>query len=184
MSEQERGDARPADPAGRVLYETSRALAIFGGILCCFTAALVTVSVVGRYLFSAPVPGDYDLVGIIAGTGVFAFLPYCQLMRRNVAVDFFTTNVSARGKAALDAFGSLLYLVVAVIFTWRMVFGMIELRANNEQIAAFQFYRWSTIPLNLLCMAVLIAVIVYTVKRDIDGVGTDRRSAATPAGGD
>jgi hypothetical protein len=61
---------------------------------------------------------------------------------------------------------------------------MIELRANNEQIAAFQFYRWSTIPLNLLCMTVLIAVIVYTMKRDIDGVGTDRRSAATPAGGD
>ena len=184
MSEQERDDTRPADPVGRVLFEVSRALAIFGGFLCCGMALMVTVSVTGRYLFAAPVPGDYDLVGIIAGSAVFAFLPYCQLMRRNVVVDFFTTSVSARGKALLDALGSLFYLAVAVIFTWRMYFGMLEFRANNEQIAAFRFYRWSTIPLNLLCMIVLIAVIAYTLTRDVDKVKTGRGSARTVAGGE
>ena len=184
MSEQERGDARPADPAGRVLYETSRALAIFGGILCCFTAALVTVSVVGRYLFSAPVPGDYDLVGIIAGCAVFAFLPYCQLRRGNVVVDFFTTNVPPRGKALLDGIGAFFYLVIAVVFTWRMYFGMLELRDNNEVIAAFNFYRWWTMPLNIVCMAVLIVVIFYTLTRDIHDIKTGRHAAHATASGE
>lgn len=176
MSEQQRDDSRPTDPVGRVLFEVSRALAIFGGFLCCFMALMVTVSVSGRYLFSAPVPGDYDFIGIIAETAVFAFLPYCQLMRRNVVVDFFTTAMSAHGKAVLDAIGSLLYLLIAVTYTWRMYFGMLEFRANNEQIAAFTFYRWTTIPLNILCMIVLIVVIAYTLARDIDDVRTDHES--------
>jgi TRAP-type C4-dicarboxylate transport system permease small subunit len=184
MAEPDRDDARPTDPVGRALFQLTRALAIFGGVLCSLVAAMVTVSVTGRYLFSAPVPGDYDLVGIIAGCAVFAFLPYCQLIRANVVVDFFTTNLSARRKALLDAFGSLFYLTVAVVFTWRMYFGMLELRANNEQIAAFRFYRWSTIPLNLACMIVLIAVIAYTLSRDIGDARTGRETPRSAVSGE
>jgi TRAP-type C4-dicarboxylate transport system permease small subunit len=174
-------DTRPTDAFGRVLHRICSGLAVFGGLLACGMAVMVTVSVTGRYLFSAPVPGDYDLVGIIAGCAVFAFLPYCQLVRGNVVVDFFTTNVSARGKAVLDAAGSLFYLVVAIVFTWRMYFGMLELRDNNEQIAAFRFYRWSTMPLNILCMIVLIVVIAYTLTRDIDDVRTGRHVSVKSA---
>jgi TRAP-type C4-dicarboxylate transport system permease small subunit len=177
MSDQTRDAARPTDPVGRVLFNLSRTLAIFGGVLCCLVAAMVTVSVTGRYLFAAPVPGDYDLVGIIIGCAIFAFLPYCQLTRGNIVVDFFTTNLGARAKAVLDAIGSLLYLLVAAIFLWRMYYGMLELRANNEQIASFAFYRWSTLPLNIICMIVLIAVIAYTLTRDIDDVRLAHESA-------
>jgi TRAP-type C4-dicarboxylate transport system permease small subunit len=180
MAEQADTGNRPSDAFGRALYRICVVLAIFGGLLASGMAAMVTISVAGRYLFSAPVPGDYDLVGIIAGCAVFAFLPYCQLVRGNVVVDFFTTGVSARGKAVLDAVGSLLYLLVAVIFTWRMYFGMLEFRANNEQIAAFGFYRWSTIPLNIFCMIVLIVVIAYTLMRDIDDVRTGRHASVKP----
>lgn len=168
---------RPADPFGRALYQVCFALAIFGGMLCCVMALLVTVSVTGRYLLSAPVPGDYDLVGIISGNAVFAFLPYCQLTRGNVVVDFFTTNLRPRAKAVLDAIGSLLYLLIAIVFTWRMYFGMLELRAFSEVIAAFNFYRWWTIPLNMLCMIVLILVIGYTLTRDIGDVRAGREVA-------
>ena len=88
--------ARPTDPTGRLLFAVSRALAILGGLLGCLMAALVTVSVAGRYLISAPIPGDYDLVGIVSGCAIFAFLPYCQLTRGNVVVDFFTHGLSPR----------------------------------------------------------------------------------------
>ena len=55
-------------------------------------ALLVTVSVTGRYLIAAPIPGDYDLVAILSGCAVFAFLPYCQMVHGNVMVEFFTVN--------------------------------------------------------------------------------------------
>ena len=184
MAEQTNDMALPDDPFGRALYRICIALAIFGGALACVMALLVTVSVTGRYLFAAPVPGDYDLVGIIAGCAVFAFLPYCQLRRGNVVVDFFTTNVPPRGKALLDGIGAFFYLVIAVVFTWRMYFGMLELRDNNEVIAAFNFYRWWTMPLNIVCMAVLIVVIFYTLTRDIHDIKTGRHAAHATASGE
>lgn len=174
----------PGDPFGRGLYRLCVALAIFGGFLACFMAILVTVSVTGRYLISAPVPGDYDLVGIISGCAVFAFLPYCQLVRGNVVVDFFTTKVPTRGKALLDTMGTLFYLVIAIVFTWRMYFGMLEMRANNEVIAAFNFFRWWTIPLNLICMVVLIVVIFYTLTRDVRDVRTGQQSPRIASSGE
>ena len=174
MSQEVNGDARPADQVGRVLFSVSNILAVIGGVLCCVMAALVTVSVTGRYLFASPVPGDYDLLGIIGGCAVFAFLPYCQMRRGNVVVDFFTTGVSSRGKSILDGLGSFLYLVIAVLFTWRLYFGAIELYESSSVLAVVNFYRWWTLPFSLLCMVVLIAVVAYTFVRDVDDVRKDK----------
>jgi TRAP-type C4-dicarboxylate transport system permease small subunit len=142
-------------------------------------AVLVTVSVTGRYLFSRPLPGDYDIVGIICGCAIFAFLPYCQLKRGNVVADFFTQGAPPRVKAVLDAAGSFLFLAAAIMFTWRLFYGLLEMRQSAEQISAFAFYRWWTIPFDLVCMAVLILVILYTLVQDIGRVG----AAARPARG-
>jgi TRAP-type C4-dicarboxylate transport system permease small subunit len=184
MAEQASSMERPTDPVGRILYDVCRWLAIFGGLLSCAMAAIVTISVTGRYLFAAPVPGDYDIVGIICGNAIFAFLPYCQFMRGNIIVDFFTNNVPARGKALLDAVGTFLYLVIAILFTWRMYYGMLELRASNEVIAAFNFYRWWTVPLNIVCMIVLIATVAYTFVRDVRNVQQGRLSERTAVHGE
>ncbi|MBM3526742.1 MAG: TRAP transporter small permease [Alphaproteobacteria bacterium] len=182
MAESTSNAARPTDPVGRALYSVVTAMAIFGGILCTVIAVMVTVSVTGRYLFSAPIPGDYDIVGIIAGCAIFAFLPYCQMIRGNVMVDFFTNGLAPRARIALDAFGSLLYLIIAILFTWRLHYGAFELYETNQQIAAFSFYRWWTLPLNILCMFVLIAVVAYTLVQDIKNLRSGRapdRAAVT-----
>jgi TRAP-type C4-dicarboxylate transport system permease small subunit len=167
MAERASDGARPTDPVGRALFDIAKFLAILGGGLVAITAVLVTVSVTGRYLFAAPIPGDYDLIAIICGCAVFAFLPYCQMIRGNVVVDFFTTDISPFAKAILDAFGSLLYLLIAILFTWRLAYGGLELHANAEVLANFNFYRWWTIPFDLFCMVVLILVIAYMLSRDV-----------------
>jgi TRAP-type C4-dicarboxylate transport system permease small subunit len=177
MSESEHNVARPTDPVGRVLWQITSVLAVLGGALCCFMAAMITVSVTGRYLFAAPIPGDYDLIAIMSGCAVFAFLPYCQLVRGNVVVDFFTTGITPRNRAILDTAGSLFYLLIAILFTWRLYFGMLELRSSGEVLANFNFYRWWTVPFNVFCMIVLIAVIAYTFVRDLRDVKKEQASA-------
>jgi TRAP-type C4-dicarboxylate transport system permease small subunit len=179
MSEPANEVARPTDAVGRVLFNLTKALAIFGGVLCCVIAILVTVSVTGRYLFSAPIAGDYDIVGILSGCAIFAFLPYCQLVRGNVMVDFLTAGIGNRAKAVLNAFGTLLYLVIAVLFTWRLYYGMLDLHSTNQVLATVNFYRWWTVPFDIFCMIVLIVVILYTFVRDIGDVSAARLSAAS-----
>jgi TRAP-type C4-dicarboxylate transport system permease small subunit len=171
MNEQVSG-TRPAGPAGRALHVTAAVLAIVGGVLSCAMATIVTVSVAGRYAMASPIPGDYDIVGILCGCTIFAFLPYCQLKRGNVVADFFTANASPRTKAMLDGVGNLLFLLAAIMFTWRLYYGMLEMRQSSEQIAAFAFYRWWTMPFDIFCMIVLIFAILYSLLEDISGART------------
>jgi TRAP-type C4-dicarboxylate transport system permease small subunit len=175
--------ARPTDPVGRALHSVATALAIFGGLLSCAMATVVTVSVIGRYLFSWPVPGDYDIIGILCGCAIFSFLPYCQLKRGNVLADFFTQSAPPRFKAALDAAGNFLYLAAAFMFTWRLYYGALEMRQSGEQIAAFTFYRWWTIPFDIFCMIVLLFAILYTFAHDLAAARTRGSAAASSAGG-
>ena len=179
MAEPTDATARITDPVGRALHGIAKGLAIFGGLLTCAMAAIVTASVTGRYLLSWPVPGDYDIVGILCGCAIFAFLPHCQLVRGNVFVDFFTVKASPRVKAWLDAMGTAIYLAAAVLFTWRLYYGMLEMQESSEQIAAFAFYRWWTLPFDIFCMIVLILAIAYALTRDIANART-RGSAVQP----
>ena len=181
MAENAGETSRPTDPIGRILFAVSKALAIVGGLLACVIATLVTVSVTGRYLISAPIPGDYDLVGIVCGAAVFAFLPYCQMIRGNIVVDFFTNSAPPRARSMLDCVGTALYLCIAVLFTWRLYYGALELHESHQVIAAFNFFRWWTVPLNIFCMIVLILVIAYTLTRDIRAVRTGAAPAAPGA---
>jgi hypothetical protein len=58
-------------------------------------AVIVTVSVTGRYLLNLPVAGDYDIVGILCGCAIFAFLPYYQLKRGNVLLGLSSGRAAA-----------------------------------------------------------------------------------------
>jgi TRAP-type C4-dicarboxylate transport system permease small subunit len=168
--------------AGRVLHRLANVLAIFGGLLSCLMAVIVAVSVAGRYLFAWPVPGDYDLVGILCGCAIFSFLPYCQLKRGNVLADFFTQAAPPRFKAGLDAGGNLLFLAAAGLFTWRTYHGALEMWRSGEQIAAFRFYRWWTMPFDIVCLIVLIAAILYTLVGDIARTRADRSATGLGPG--
>lgn len=165
---------RPADPAGRVLFAISRFLAICGGILLCVVAALVAVSVSGRSLFSMPVPGDFELVAIGTGICVFAMLPYCQMVRGNVLVDFFMMKAPIRLKAFCDLIGNIVFFVIAALLTWRMIYGGFDMYANNEKSMTINFPRWTTFPISVLLMAFLSIVILYTIWRSFEEMRQNR----------
>ena len=129
--------------------------------------AVTTISIIGRSAFSAPIPGDFEIVSIGAGVAIFAFLPYCQMTRGNVIVDFFLTRAPVRVKTLCDAFGGLLYLAIAAILTWRMYFGAVDMYRYSEKTMTIGFPRWSTFPISLVCMGLLILVVVYTIGRSI-----------------
>ena len=165
MAETGNRGGRPTDPVGRLLYRIARALAIFGGVILSAMALMTTVSIAGRAAFSEPVRGDFEIVAIGTGIAVFAFLPWCQLTRGNVIVDFFMDKAPVRAKALCDAIGGMLYVALGALLTWRMVYGGIDMRQYAELSLTLNFPRWTTFPISVVLMAFLIAVTVYTVGR-------------------
>ena len=167
MSEIGDSKARPTDPLGRVLYLISKWMAVFGGVILFTLAILTTISVFGRKFLDAPVPGDFELVAIGTGVAVFACLPYCQLMRGNVLVDFFMNNAPTRAKTIADIIAGLIFLAIGLMLTWRMIYGAIDMHDVNEVSMTIGFPRWSTFPISIVFMSFLVIIIIYTLGRSI-----------------
>ena len=59
-----------------------------------------------------------------------------------------------------------MYLVIASLLTWRMIFGGIEMYETAERSLTLNFLRWQTFPISVLMMAFLVVVVAYTVGRN------------------
>jgi TRAP-type C4-dicarboxylate transport system permease small subunit len=166
MAESNDTAPRPTDPVGRALYPIARILAIVGGLVLSLLAAITTISIIGRAIPGiGPIYGDFEIVAIGTGIAVFCFLPWCQLNRGNVVVDFFMTRASTRAKTFFDTLGATFYLVIATLLTWRMIYGGIEMYETAEKSLTLNFPRWSTFPLSVVLMGFLVIVVAYTVGR-------------------
>ena len=87
----------------RRLEQMARTVALAGGLLLVGVMGMTVVSVLGRYLFNAPIPGDYEITELACGVVAFAFFPYCRITNANIVVELFTGRMPPRWKAALDA---------------------------------------------------------------------------------
>ena len=167
MNDIREGSARPSDKVGRVLYKISAGLAIFGSFVIAVMAATVAFNVTWRATSLGSVSGIIDLIEILTSTAIFAFLPYCQLMRENVIVDFILTKAPTRAKTICDAFGSLMFIVIGCLLTWRTTLGGFDMYRYNESFSTIGFPRWISFPYAVLCLTLLIIVCVYTFSRSI-----------------
>ena len=165
MAEATDQHTRPTDPVGRVLFQISRTFAIFGGLVLCAMALLTTISVIGRSAISMPVTGDFELIAIGTGVAVFAFLPYCQLVRENVIVDIFMSKTPFRARTFCDFIGNFFYVVIILLMLWRLPLGGIDLYDNDQMTLVLEVPQWWTFPLAILCLILLLVVNIYTTVR-------------------
>ncbi len=111
------------------------ALALFGGMLLTAVALMTVVSIIGRAaipLGLGPVRGDFELVEMGVAVAVFSFLPWCQLNRGHVTVDFVVDRLPERLKAALTLAGDLALLTVSAVIVWRLWLGLGEKTSYSE----------------------------------------------------
>jgi TRAP-type C4-dicarboxylate transport system permease small subunit len=107
----------------RLLERMARACAIAAGCLLTAITLMICASLIGRNTTGWTLVGDFELSASAAGAAIALFLPWCQLRRGNIIVDFFTTRASARTQAVLDRLGALLLALVMALLTWRSAIG-------------------------------------------------------------
>lgn len=125
-------DAWQGDAVGRTLLILARALSWFGGCVLIAMLGLSVISVVGRKFFDSPVQGDFELVQLGCAVCVACFLPWCQIEKGHVIVDFFTMRASPRTQAWLDSLGALLLGACAALIAWRLALGTLSVWSNQE----------------------------------------------------
>jgi TRAP-type mannitol/chloroaromatic compound transport system permease small subunit len=129
-------------PGGRALRAVCKWVAIAGGLLFLGLVIMSIVSIVGRKVASAPVPGDVELLQLCAAVAASTFFAYCHLINGDVKVDFFTHNLGARTVHALDALGSLLVGLFGALIAWRTAAGALSLKEVGETTAILGLPVW------------------------------------------
>jgi TRAP-type C4-dicarboxylate transport system permease small subunit len=129
-------------PAGRALLAITKVVAIAGGLVFVALVGMEIVSIVGRKLFSAPVPGDVEILQMCAAFASATFFAYCHLIGGDVKVDFFTHNIKPHRAALLDAFGSLLVGAFGALLAWRTGAGALVLKEVGETSAILGWPVW------------------------------------------
>ena len=119
-------------PYGRALMAVTTWFAYIGGLVFIALVVMSVVSIVGRKLFSAPVPGDVEVLQMASAFASATFFAYCHMTRGDVKVDFFTAWWSDSTLHQLDAVGSLLVGLFGSLMTWRSGAGVISLYQSGE----------------------------------------------------
>jgi len=129
-------------PAGRALLAVAKVLAIAGGLVFVALVAMSIVSIVGRKLISAPVPGDVELLQICSAFAAASFFAYCHLIGGDVRVDFFTQHMAARKVHLMDTIGSLLVGLFGWLIAWRAFAGALSVRDSGETTMILGWPLW------------------------------------------
>lgn len=138
----ETSEIRPRGPFGRILFALATGFAVFGGLVLIVIVGINFVSILGRYFFSSPLVGDFELVKMACAVAVSSFLPFCQLKQGNVIVDFVTAGLNSRTQRMLDGLSAVIFGLVAGFFTWRMIYGARDMYAYQEETMLLQLPVW------------------------------------------
>lgn len=129
-------------PWGQVLLAVCQWTAVAGGLIFSGLVAMSIVSIVGRKLFAAPIPGDVELLQLCSSFAAASFFAWCHLNQGDVKVDFFTHKAGPRVTHSLDAFGSLLVGLFGALIAWRTLAGALSVKANGEVTMILGWPMW------------------------------------------
>jgi TRAP-type C4-dicarboxylate transport system permease small subunit len=121
--------------------------------------------VIGR-LAGRPIQGDFEMVQLGCAVAIACCLPYCQVQRGHIIVDFFTTRTSDRTRHTLDALGALLLALVMALAAWRTGAGAVAMRASNETSMIMGLPLWIAYALMTPAFALTALAALDTAWRD------------------
>jgi TRAP-type C4-dicarboxylate transport system permease small subunit len=126
----------------RVLEQLAKFCAILAGIILTGITLMTCASLIGRNTTGTTLVGDFELTGVAAGAAIALFLPWCQVRRGNIIVDFFTARASERTNARLDRTGALLLGLSMALLAWRAAVGGLSSWNSHSTTMMLGFPEW------------------------------------------
>ena len=158
-----------------VLEFCAKVLSVFSFVGTFLGVIFVMVDVVLRYVFSSPIPGDYDITQLWLSVIVMAALPYVQSHKGHINVTMLIKHFKPRLAVGCFAIGTLIgafisgmcsyscFMLAAKSFNRNMVSMMIQIPFGPFEI-------FEGICLALLCLIMLVQCISYFIAlKDAQG---------------
>jgi TRAP-type C4-dicarboxylate transport system permease small subunit len=126
----------------KALEVLAKFCAILAGVLLTLITLMTCLSVIGRNTTGQTLVGDFELTGVAVGAAIALFMPWCQLKRGNIIVDFFTANASPGATDLMDRLGALVLGLCMALLTWRTTLGGLNAYSNQSGTMMLNFPEW------------------------------------------
>ncbi len=101
----------------KIFYPVSGALSLLGGMLIILMMFFTFVTVILRYLFNSPIPGDFELIVFTLVVLVGFAISYTMIHDRHVTVTFF--SFPSRAQAIVYIITHLFALCIFGLISWQ-----------------------------------------------------------------
>jgi TRAP-type C4-dicarboxylate transport system permease small subunit len=155
----------------KVLDWLARACAILAGVILVAITLMTVYSVLGRDLFGKALVGDFELTAVMTGAAIALFLPWCQVKRGNIIVDFFTAKTSDSARALLDRVGALFVALMLGLCAWRAALGGISAFKSNSGTMMLGFPEWIVYSIIAPALALTAVIALVQAIRGADAFG-------------
>jgi TRAP-type C4-dicarboxylate transport system permease small subunit len=118
------------------------AFAVAGGVVACAVALMTVASIAGRSLVSRPIGGDVEITQFGIALAISLCLPWCQVRRGHIIVDFFTQRAAPGVNRVLDAIGCVLMGATVLLLAWRTGAGALAVRSAGEASMILDLPMW------------------------------------------
>lgn len=97
----------------------SRAMGVVAAAVLAVMMLLTVADVIGRYFFSRPIKGTWELVGLLLACAGTWGLAYCQIEKAHISITIVYDLFSQRVRAVMSAFGCLIGLGGFSFISWQ-----------------------------------------------------------------
>lgn len=161
----------------KLLQALATLCAVLAGVLLTAITLMTCVSLIGRNTTGWTIVGDFELSGSAAGAAIALFMPWCQLKRGNIMVDFFTTRASQDTQQMLDRFGALLLALVMGLMTWRTAVGGVSAWKSQAGSMMLGFPEWVVYVGMVPPLALTAVIALAQAVRGLDAVSAEGSAA-------
>jgi len=143
----------------RTLYLIFIAAAVFG------MAAWTFIDVIGRYFFNAPIPGSFEIVGLILGIAMIGAFPLVSFGERHITVGLFDGFIKGSARLYRNFFVRLGTAGMAAFMAERLYAAAIDEWANDFVTENLGISRSPLlIAMAVICAVTAIGMVIIAVR--------------------
>ena len=156
----------------RLIQKSTLYLSGLGMIALIPMMLLTTGEVIGRAVWSKPIPGSMELSSYMLAVFILLGVAYTQQVKGHVRVSMLISLLPARTRACFEALTSLLSLCIVAVIAWQGWVIAMEERAVSDMLRIPQApFKFLVFVAGLLLSLELLLDLVDSVRKIKKGAG-------------
>jgi len=153
----------------KFIFLTVEVMHKIGLVVLLLMMFLTVGDVIGRYFFSMPIPGTFEVTNLMLALLVFLTLGYTQLKKGHISIDVIMLRLAPRTQAIIDSVTYLASLVLFCLVIWQTALHAKRLYIGHEVsgILSWPIYPFiilAAIGILFFCFILMINLLYAIVK--------------------